>query len=38
MEVANKKVLILGAARSGIAAAKFLAARGGVVAINDQNR
>ncbi|HZE71425.1 MAG TPA: UDP-N-acetylmuramoyl-L-alanine--D-glutamate ligase [Pyrinomonadaceae bacterium] len=36
MEVANKKVLILGAARSGIAAAKFLAARGGVVAINDQ--
>src|SRR5437773_8327757 len=36
MEVANKKDLIRGAARSGIAAAKFLAARGAVVAINDQ--
>lgn len=36
MEVADKKVLIIGAARSGIACAKFLAARGAVVAINDQ--
>ena len=32
----GKKVLIIGAARSGIACAKFLAARGAVVAINDQ--
>lgn len=35
-EVTNKKVLILGAARSGIAAAKFLTARGAVVALSDQ--
>jgi len=36
MDVANKKVLIVGAARSGIAAAQFLSARGAVVALNDQ--
>ncbi len=36
MKVAGKKVLIIGAARSGIACAKFLAKRGAVVAINDQ--
>jgi UDP-N-acetylmuramoylalanine--D-glutamate ligase len=36
MELKGKKVLIVGAARSGIAAAKFLVARGAVVAINDQ--
>lgn len=35
MELAGKKVLIIGAARSGIAAAKFLQARGAVVALND---
>ncbi len=37
MEVAGKKVLVIGAARSGIACAKFLAARGAVVALNDRN-
>ncbi len=36
MEVEGKKVLIIGAARSGIAAANFLAERGAVVALNDQ--
>jgi UDP-N-acetylmuramoylalanine--D-glutamate ligase len=36
LEVAGKKVLILGAARSGIAAAKFLSERGAIVVINDQ--
>ena len=36
MEVTGKKVLIIGAARSGIACAKFIAARGAVVALNDQ--
>jgi len=36
MEVTGKKVLIIGAARSGIAAAKFLTARGAIVALNDQ--
>ena len=36
MEVAGKKVLVIGAARSGIACAKFLAARGAVVALNDR--
>jgi len=35
LEVSGKKVLILGAARSGIAAAKFLAELGAVVALND---
>jgi UDP-N-acetylmuramoylalanine--D-glutamate ligase len=32
----SKKVLIIGAARSGIAAAKFLLNQGAVVALNDQ--
>ncbi|MGH9881686.1 MAG: UDP-N-acetylmuramoyl-L-alanine--D-glutamate ligase [Pyrinomonadaceae bacterium] len=36
MEVAGKKVLVIGAARSGIACAKFLAARGATVALNDR--
>jgi UDP-N-acetylmuramoylalanine--D-glutamate ligase len=35
MEVAGKKVLVMGAARSGIACAKFLAVRGATVALND---
>jgi UDP-N-acetylmuramoylalanine--D-glutamate ligase len=35
MNVAGKKVLIIGAARSGIACAKFLAQRGATVALND---
>lgn len=36
MEVDGKKVLIMGAARSGIAAAQFLVTRGALVALNDQ--
>ena len=36
MELSGKKVLIIGAARSGIAAARFLTTRGTVVALNDQ--
>jgi UDP-N-acetylmuramoylalanine--D-glutamate ligase len=36
LEVAGKKVLIIGAARSGIACARFLAKRGAVVALNDR--
>src|SRR5688572_17608938 len=36
MELAGKKLLIIGAARSGIAAARFLVAQGAVVAITDQ--
>lgn len=36
MELAGKKVLIIGAARSGIAAARFLVERGATVALNDQ--
>lgn len=36
MLVSGKKVLIVGAARSGIAAARFLAERGAIVALNDQ--
>ena len=35
MNVAGKKVLVIGAARSGIACARFLAARGATVALND---
>jgi UDP-N-acetylmuramoylalanine--D-glutamate ligase len=34
--LSGKKVLIIGAARSGIAAARFLAAQGAVVALTDQ--
>ncbi|HJR09393.1 MAG TPA: UDP-N-acetylmuramoyl-L-alanine--D-glutamate ligase [Pyrinomonadaceae bacterium] len=36
MELSGKKVLVVGAARSGVAAARFLAARGAVVALNDR--
>ena len=36
MDLAGKKVLIIGAARSGIAAAKFLVKRGAIVALTDQ--
>jgi UDP-N-acetylmuramoylalanine--D-glutamate ligase len=36
MDVAGKKVLLIGAARSGIAAARFLVDKGAVVALNDQ--
>jgi len=36
MEVTGRKVLVVGAARSGIAAAKFLVDRGAVVALHDQ--
>ena len=36
MDFAGKKVLIMGAARSGIACARFLAALGATVAINDR--
>src|ERR1041385_2826534 len=35
MELAGKKVLIIGAARSGIAAAKFLVDRGAIFALKD---
>ncbi len=35
MNVAGKRVLVLGAARSGIACAKFLAAHGATVALSD---
>src|SRR5437870_2463400 len=35
-EVAGKKVLVIGAARSGIASARFLAQRGATVALNDR--
>ena len=36
MEVAGKKVLVIGAARSGVAAARFLVERGAVVALHDK--
>jgi UDP-N-acetylmuramoylalanine--D-glutamate ligase len=36
LDLVGKKVLIIGAARSGVACAKFLATRGAVVALNDQ--
>jgi UDP-N-acetylmuramoylalanine--D-glutamate ligase len=36
LDVAGKKVLIVGAARSGVACAKFLASRGAIVALNDR--
>jgi UDP-N-acetylmuramoylalanine--D-glutamate ligase len=35
MNIDGKKVLVMGAARSGIACAKFLAKRGATVALND---
>jgi UDP-N-acetylmuramoylalanine--D-glutamate ligase len=36
LEIAGRKVLIIGAARSGIASARFLARRGATVALNDR--
>jgi UDP-N-acetylmuramoylalanine--D-glutamate ligase len=36
LELAGKKVLVIGAARSGIACAKFLVERGATVALNDE--
>ena len=36
MDLAGKKVLIIGAARSGIATAQCLTVRGAIVALNDQ--
>jgi len=36
MDVAGKKVLVIGAARSGIASARFLVQRGATVALNDR--
>lgn len=36
MDVAGKKILVVGAARSGIASASFLNNRGGIVALNDR--
>lgn len=36
MQVKGRKVLVLGAARSGIASARFLAQRGAVVALHDK--
>ena len=37
MEIEGKKTLVLGAGKSGIASAKFLAERGAVVALHDRN-
>src|SRR6201990_1196594 len=36
MELAGKKTLVLGAGKSGIGSAKFLAAHGAVVALHDK--
>jgi len=36
VETAGRKVLVIGAARSGIASARFLAQRGAIVALNDR--
>ena len=36
MEIAGRKVLVMGAARSGIASARFLARRGAIVALSDR--
>jgi UDP-N-acetylmuramoylalanine--D-glutamate ligase len=36
VELTGKKVLVLGAARSGIACAQFLSAHGAIVALNDR--
>jgi UDP-N-acetylmuramoylalanine--D-glutamate ligase len=36
MELSGKKVLVVGAGLSGVSAARFLAARGAVVALNDR--
>src|SRR6266545_7366759 len=36
MEIAGRKALVIGAARSGIASARFLVLRGAIVALNDR--
>jgi UDP-N-acetylmuramoylalanine--D-glutamate ligase len=36
LEIAGRKALVVGAARSGIASARFLAQRGAIVALNDR--
>src|SRR5512141_1534143 len=36
MELKGKKTLVLGAGRSGVESAKFLAARGAIVALHDK--
>ncbi len=36
MEISGRKALVLGAGRSGVASAKFLAERGGIVALHDK--
>src|SRR5437660_7844434 len=36
MQIAGRKALVIGAARSGIAIARFLAQRGATVALNDR--
>ena len=36
LDVTGKKVLVIGAGRSGVASARFLAARGAVVALSDR--
>ena len=36
MDVAGRKALVIGAARSGIASARFLRQRGATVALNDR--
>src|SRR6059058_2148509 len=36
MEIAGRKALVIGAARSGIASARFLSQRGATVALNDR--
>ncbi|HYX28678.1 MAG TPA: UDP-N-acetylmuramoyl-L-alanine--D-glutamate ligase [Pyrinomonadaceae bacterium] len=36
MQIAGRKALVIGAARSGIASARFLAQRGATVALNDR--
>src|SRR6185436_1979595 len=36
MDIAGRKALVIGAARSGIASARFLAQRGATVALNDR--
>src|SRR5437899_3390246 len=35
MKLAGRKALVIGAARSGIASARFLVQRGAIVALND---
>src|SRR5437868_8023101 len=37
MQIEGKKALVLGAGKSGVASAKFLAERGAVVALHDKN-